>query len=76
LQTLHKEYLVKLDELNTIQGKCMKELTHQRYRLGIIKSSLKKFGKAKDCKETLEELEKGMSRRKIQLFEMERTGFT
>lgn len=49
----------------------MKELQHQRYRLGAIKSSLKKFGKSPECKQTLEELEKGISRRKRELYEME-----
>jgi len=67
----HKDYLTKLEELNTIQTKCMKELAHQRYRLGIIRTSIKKCGKSADNKEALEELEKGISRRKIQLYEME-----
>ncbi|OXA52810.1 transmembrane protein 120 homolog [Folsomia candida] len=67
----HKEYMQKLDELNAIQSKCLKELTHQRYRLGIIKSSLKKFSKKPESKEISEEIEKGISRRKIQLYEME-----
>ena len=41
-QATHKNYTVKLEELSNLQTKCVKDIAHQRYRLGIIKSTLKK----------------------------------
>ena len=41
-QVLNKEYVTKLEEVGELQEKCMKQLSHQRYRLGVISNSLKK----------------------------------
>lgn len=41
-QNLNKDYLAKLEEVGELQGKCVKEIDHQRYRIGIISQSLKK----------------------------------
>jgi len=71
LATLHKQYVQKLDEVASLQSKCVKELNHQRYRLGIIKKSIKKSARKPECKETVESLEQNMIRRKADLFEIE-----
>lgn len=41
-QATHKNYTQKLEELTNLQSKCVKDISHQRYRLGVIKSTLKK----------------------------------
>lgn len=43
LENLNREYLAKLEEVGELQGKCVKEIEHQRYRVGIISQSLKKL---------------------------------
>jgi hypothetical protein len=42
LQAVNKEYVTKLEEVGELQENCMKQLSHQRYRLGVISNSLKK----------------------------------
>ncbi|CAG0884417.1 unnamed protein product [Darwinula stevensoni] len=66
LQDIHQEYITKLEELSELQGRCEKELKHQRYRLGQIKSSLKKV-KGSESNERRENLEKDIMRREAQL---------
>ena len=41
-QVLNKQYVAKLEEVGELQGKCMKEISHQRYRIGVMKNTLKK----------------------------------
>ena len=41
-QAVHKEYLDRLQEVNKLQAKCIKNISHQRYRLGIINKSAKR----------------------------------
>lgn len=41
-QNVNREYLMKLDEVGELQGKCVKELTHQRYRMSTLTRSLKR----------------------------------
>ncbi|CAL4122355.1 unnamed protein product, partial [Meganyctiphanes norvegica] len=41
LENIHKAYLDKLTELTNLQQKCAKGIGHQRYRINIIKKSLK-----------------------------------
>ncbi|XP_046396512.1 transmembrane protein 120 homolog [Ischnura elegans] len=71
LETLNKEYIAKLEEVGELQAKCLKELNHQRYRLSVIKRSLKRVRNADQ--EKLETLEKDFMRRKAQLYEMEQS---
>jgi len=71
LSASHKDYITKLEALGNLQSKCMKELNHQRYRLGVIKKSMKTVKKKPDEKTVVEELEKKMLHRKVQLQEME-----
>jgi len=41
LQALNREYLVKLEEIGELQARCVKGISHQKYRMGIISKSLK-----------------------------------
>ncbi|XP_064081504.1 transmembrane protein 120 homolog isoform X1 [Macrobrachium nipponense] len=87
LEKVHKEYRLKLDELTQLQQKCIKGIAHQRYRIGIIKQSLKNsknksFGQDlqnsrldhtddQDNAERNELLQTDLIRRKAQLYDME-----
>lgn len=68
---IHKDYVTKLEELGKLQSKCMKELTHQRYRLGVIRKNMKQHEKKPENKELLKEMERKVIHRKLQLSEME-----
>lgn len=41
-QSVNKQYLTKLEEVGELQGACMKELQHQRYRMSIINGTIKR----------------------------------
>lgn len=41
LQILNREYLAKLEEVGELQAKCVKGISHQKYRMAIISKSLK-----------------------------------
>nr|CAD7266348.1 unnamed protein product [Timema shepardi] len=74
LEDLNKEYIIKLEELSDLQSKCVKEVGHQKYRLGILSGSIKKLRRSKPSPETekeIERLEKDILRRKAQLYDME-----
>ncbi|KAF2360236.1 TMPIT-like [Trinorchestia longiramus] len=76
LEKLHQLYQAKLDEVNSLQQKCSKGIAHQRYRLNIIKTSLKRLEKSssEDNSEDQERnslLQTDIIRRKAQLYEME-----
>ncbi|XP_057376435.1 transmembrane protein 120 homolog [Daphnia carinata] len=72
LEATHKDYTVQLEQLSELQTKCVKNLSHQRYRLGIIKSTLKKLKPKDDSeKEKFQLLNKDLMRRQAQLNEME-----
>lgn len=69
LEALNREYLAKLEEVGELQAKCVKGLSHQRYRIGIISKSLK-HSNAKDAREKLKD---SITRREQQLHEIEQT---
>jgi len=75
LQKLHKSYQSKLEEVNDLQQKCIKSVAHQRYRINIIKNSMKKLDKraSSDTEEAerRDMLQTDLIRRKAQLYEME-----
>ncbi|XP_050730318.1 transmembrane protein 120 homolog isoform X2 [Eriocheir sinensis] len=73
LEKAHKEYRQKLDELTQLQTKCMKGIAHQRYRINVIKQSLKKLDHTNDPDnhERNELLQTDLIRRKAQLYDME-----
>ncbi|PSN46690.1 Transmembrane protein 120 [Blattella germanica] len=73
LEELNREYIKKLQEVGELQEKCMKGITHQRYRLGIINRSLKKLSNSDHNVDALKGLEKDLLRRKAQLHEMEQS---
>jgi hypothetical protein len=69
LEALNREYLVKLEEIGELQGRCVKGISHQKYRIGIISKFLKQL----NTKEAREELQKSITRREQQLREIEQT---
>ncbi|XP_065345588.1 transmembrane protein 120 homolog [Cloeon dipterum] len=71
LEVLNKQYIAKLEEVGELQGKCVKEISHQRYRMSVMKNSLKKFGQDPGYQSAVEQLEKNILVRKSQLYEME-----
>ncbi|KAJ2949196.1 hypothetical protein O0L34_g6141 [Tuta absoluta] len=74
LETVNKQYVGKLEEVGELQGQCLKELNHQRYRLGVINGALKRLekkGLTKD--ERVANLEKEIMKRKAMLHEIETT---
>ncbi|XP_059482881.1 transmembrane protein 120 homolog [Neocloeon triangulifer] len=71
LETLNKQYVAKLEEVGELQGKCMKEISHQRYRIGVMKNTLKKLDDDPSNKAAVEQLEKNIMIRKAQLYDME-----
>ncbi|KAG0710145.1 Transmembrane protein 120 [Chionoecetes opilio] len=73
LEKIHKEYGKKLEELTQLQTKCMKGIAHQRYRINVIKQSLKKLDHtdSADDSERNELLQTDLIRRKAQLYDME-----
>jgi len=72
LESTHKNYTAKLEELSGLQTSCVKHLTHQRYRLSAIRSTLKRFRPRDDGERSkVEILNKDLMRRYAQLCEME-----
>lgn len=72
LEEMHAKYRTKLDELHSLQKKCLSGVTHQRYRLKAI---TKQMGLAQSTtpeeKAELDDLNKDILRRKAQLSQME-----
>ncbi|XP_063225094.1 transmembrane protein 120 homolog [Bacillus rossius redtenbacheri] len=74
LEELNKEYIAKLEEVGELQSKCVSQVTHQRYRLGLIERSVKKLRRARqgpDEAAAIASLEKELLRRRAQLGNME-----
>lgn len=69
LEALNREYLTKLEQVVELQAKCLKGISHQRYRMGVISKSLKGM----QAIETRETLDKDMMKRDQQLHEMEQS---
>ncbi|KOC67116.1 Transmembrane protein 120 like protein [Habropoda laboriosa] len=67
LEAVNKEYLAKLENIGELQSKCLKGISHQKYRMGIISKSLKQL----DASEARKRLDKEMTKREQQLHEME-----
>lgn len=42
LEILNRQYQEKLEEVSELQEKCLKGISHQKYRIGIIKQASKK----------------------------------
>uniref|UniRef100_A0A6M2DFN2 Protein with signal anchor n=1 Tax=Xenopsylla cheopis TaxID=163159 RepID=A0A6M2DFN2_XENCH len=77
LEGVNRDYLAKLEEVAELQAKCLRDIYHQRYRMNVINSTVKKLSKDKEIfesnKETLTNMEKDMMKRKAQLYEVEQT---
>lgn len=75
LENSNQKYVELLEGLNGLQQKCLNDIRHQRYRIGQISSSVKKYTKSKDSKEreAVAELEKNILKRKAQLHEIEQS---
>lgn len=77
LEELNREYINKLEEVGDLQAKCMKGISHQKYRLGIINNSIKKLAKNASTDDgkraTIKDLEKDLLRRKAELREIEQS---
>lgn len=73
LETLNREYQAKLESVGELQSKCLKEINHQRYRMGQISKTLKLLRKKGVNSEEVEELEKNILNRKALLFNFEQT---
>ncbi|XP_014488903.1 PREDICTED: transmembrane protein 120 homolog isoform X3 [Dinoponera quadriceps] len=69
LEALNRVYLAKLEEVGELQAKCVKGISHQKYRIGVISKSMKNLS----ARETREKLQKSMMRREQQLYEIEQT---
>ncbi|EEB14726.1 conserved hypothetical protein [Pediculus humanus corporis] len=74
-EALSKEYEGKLEELGTLQGKCIKEWNHQSYRLNLISKGINKLKKEmkNESDPTLDDLSKKVDRRLLQLRDIEQT---
>lgn len=71
LENANKEYLTKLEELGELQSKCVREISHQRYRLDIITKSLRKFKLKPEEKADAKKLRDDIEKRHHHLCEME-----
>lgn len=73
LETLNKEYQDKLDSISDLQSKCLKEINHQRYRMGQIVKSVDMLRKNGVTSDPIDELDKNIMKRKAHLFSFEQT---
>jgi len=71
LAACHKDYVAKLEELGKLQARCMKELTHQRYRLGVMRKTMRKYENNTEFQDQIKDVDKKITHRKVQLQEME-----
>ncbi|XP_055602118.1 transmembrane protein 120 homolog [Uranotaenia lowii] len=75
LETTNSSYLELLENLETLQDQCMKQIKHQRYRMQQISKNVKLYSKNKrltpEEKDKLDALNKNMLKRKAQLYEIE-----
>lgn len=73
LEALNREYLSKLEEMCEFQSKCVSGLNHQKYRMGIIKRSLKKLNIHESEAEKVDNLRKQLEIRENNLVNIEHT---
>merc|ERR1719427_2426286 len=75
LELRHKEYRETLDKCLALQKKCVSGVTHQKYRLGVIKKLIKDVEKGDDVtkeeKGEVDDLNKDLLRRTAQLGQMQ-----
>ncbi|CAG9862034.1 unnamed protein product [Phyllotreta striolata] len=73
LEVDNKSYLQQLTELSTVQKKCLSQISHQRYRLGIISKSLKDLRKKGADPNVIEDIKSNIMKRKAHLYTIEQT---
>jgi len=74
LELKHKEYRETLSKCMALQKKCVSGVTHQKYRLGVIKKMAKEVSlTSKEEKGEVEDLQKDLLRRTAQLEQMQET---
>lgn len=72
LEIDNKSYLQQLNELNSIQKKCVNHISHQRYRIGVLTKSLRELKKLGDDPK-IADIKSNIMNRKAQLFDIEQT---
>ncbi|XP_055298145.1 transmembrane protein 120 homolog [Sitodiplosis mosellana] len=77
LEDTSNEYTELLEKLEKLQQKCMKDISHQRYRISQISGNLKKYVSSNvttsDEKDQVADLEKNIIKRKAQLYDIDQT---
>lgn len=72
LENVSREYLAKVEEVSDLQGQCMKQVSHQKYRLNFISKSLKKF-ENDERQDIVKRLLKDINQRRQQLSDIEQS---
>uniref|UniRef100_A0A8D9B3M7 Transmembrane protein 120 homolog n=1 Tax=Cacopsylla melanoneura TaxID=428564 RepID=A0A8D9B3M7_9HEMI len=72
LQALNKDYLNTLEQVVELQEKCMKQISHQRYRLAVLSKSMKKLPPSAPS-ESVEKLKSNLWKRRENLADIEQT---
>ncbi|XP_028139680.1 transmembrane protein 120 homolog isoform X2 [Diabrotica virgifera virgifera] len=72
LEVDNKAYLQQLNELTSVQKKCLNHIAHQRYRIGVLTKSLREL-KNKEDDSKIAELKFNIMKRKAQLYDIEQT---
>jgi len=74
LESKHKEYRETLEKLISLQKKCSSGITHQKYRLGVVKKLLNDVKHVSPEEQgEVNDLQKDLLRRESQLSQMEET---
>ncbi|CAB3220688.1 unnamed protein product [Arctia plantaginis] len=74
LEVVSKEYATKLEEVGELQAACLKEINHQKYRMSVIVSAMKRLEKKGVTKDDrIANLEKEIMKRKAILHEIKAT---
>jgi len=72
LESRHKEYRETLEKLLALQKKCSSGVTHQKYRLGVVRKLLSEVKpQNKEEQGEVEDLQKDLLRRTAQLSQMQ-----
>ncbi|KAK2161872.1 hypothetical protein LSH36_108g03061 [Paralvinella palmiformis] len=73
LEVVHKDYCKKVDEVKSIQKKCMSSISHQRYRMKQIIDSIKRVEKnaSAEDREGLQEVKTEIEHKKNQYRDLE-----
>lgn len=73
LEATNKVYQEKLEELDNYQNNCLKQLTHQKYRIEIITKTLKDLKKKSTDLTKIKQIEDELVKRKTHVEQIEQT---